>query len=266
MTDLNDGSEIDLGRGPDEWALARVVRSVAGVVERRGWDADTAKELLEMLGVDDTSAVKKARSGLRASRIERRGIGYTQRRSVHRAFHLREQPMPKPDVEVTVQLAVELDEVVEDRPVYRAAEPGLIASDDTLSPEQLRECEATYNEAIESSKRDYEAAYKETIASSAGLEVGTQWARAVVVGADAVISTRLYSLDEVLAMVGLTRANLAPDVKLCKKGLHALDGDNVVRRPDRTTIACRACEKTRKHKATRFNAELRAKYRAQQGG
>lgn len=254
MTDLNDGSEIDLGRGPDEWALARVVRSVAGVVERRGWDADTAKELLEMLGVDDSSAVKKARSGLRASRIERRGIGYTQRRSVHRAFHLRERPMPKPDVEVVVESAVELDEVVPDRPggqVYHAAEPGLIASDDTLSPEQLRE---------------YEAAYKEAIASSEGLEVGTQWARAVVVGADAVISTRLYSLDEVLAMVGLTRANLAPDVKLCKKGLHALDGDNVVRRPDRTTIACKACERTRKHKATRFNAELRAKYRAEQGG
>lgn len=215
MTDLNDGSEIDLGRGPDEWALARVVRSVAGVVERRGWDADTAKELLEMLGVDDSSAVNKARSGLRASRIERRGIGYTQRRSVHRAFHLRERPMPKPDVEVTVEPAVELDE---------------------------------------------------PIASSEGLEVGTQWARAVVVGADAVISTRLYSLDEVLAMVGLTRANLAPDVKLCKKGLHALDGDNVVRRPDRTTIACRACEATRKRQAREFDAELRAKYRAEQGG
>lgn len=212
MTDLNDGSEIDLGRGPDEWALARVVRSVAGVVERRGWDADTAKELLEMLGVDDSSAVKKARSGLRASRIERRGIGYTQRRGVHRAFHLRERPMPKPDVEVVVEPAVEFDD---------------------------------------------------PIASSEGLEVGTQWARAVVVGADAV---RLYALDEVLAMVGLTRANVAPDVKLCKKGLHALAGDNVVRRPDRTTIACRACEATRKRKAREFNAELRAKYRAEQGG
>jgi hypothetical protein len=216
--DLCDGSEITLGREPDEWVLARVTRSVAGVVERRGWDVETARELLEMLGVDDNSAVKKARSGLRASRIERRGIGYTQRQSGHRAFHLREQPMPEPDVEVTIEPAVELDNPV---------------------------------------------------ASSTGLEVGTQWARAVVVGVDAVLTPptdRLIPLDEVLARVGLTRAHLAPDVKMCKKGLHALDGDNVIHRPDRTTLACRSCENARKRKAREFNAQLRARYKAEQGG
>jgi hypothetical protein len=95
MTDMTE-TEIVLGRDPDEWALARVTRSVAAVVERRGWDAEVARELLSMLGVSDESAIKRARAGLAASRTARRWVGPTGlSRPAHRSFHLRERPMPR---------------------------------------------------------------------------------------------------------------------------------------------------------------------------
>lgn len=97
MTDMTE-VEIVLGRGPDEWALARVARSVAGVVERRGWDTEVARELLGMLGVDDDASIKRARTGLAASRVSRARSSYAPppraTAHVHRAFHLRERPMP----------------------------------------------------------------------------------------------------------------------------------------------------------------------------
>lgn len=97
MSDLTE-TEIALGRGPDEWALARVARSVAGVCERRGWNTETASELLAMLGVTDKDSIKRARAGLVHSREARKRAGYDRgpraSAAVHRAFHLRERPMP----------------------------------------------------------------------------------------------------------------------------------------------------------------------------
>jgi hypothetical protein len=97
MTDMTE-VEIALGRGPDEWALARVARSVAGVVDRRGWDTEVARELLGMLGVDDDASIKRARTGLAASRVSRARSGYASApratARVHRSFHLRDRPMP----------------------------------------------------------------------------------------------------------------------------------------------------------------------------
>lgn len=91
-------TETDLvmvGRDPDEWALARVARSVAGVCERRGWDVEVARELLGMLGVDDLATIKKARTGLRASRYASKRVGAPALvRPAHRTFHLRERVMP----------------------------------------------------------------------------------------------------------------------------------------------------------------------------
>ncbi|HEX4391376.1 MAG TPA: hypothetical protein VH084_07510 [Mycobacterium sp.] len=97
MSDLTE-TEIALGSAPDEWALARVARSVAGVCERRGWDTETASELLAMLGVTDKDSIKRARAGLVHSREARKRAGYDRgpraSERVHRAFHLRERPMP----------------------------------------------------------------------------------------------------------------------------------------------------------------------------
>jgi hypothetical protein len=98
MTDMTE-VEIVLGRGPDEWALARVARSVAGVVDRRGWGTEVARELLGMLGVDDDASIKRARVGLAASRVSRSRSGYAPppraTARVHRSFHLRDRPMPR---------------------------------------------------------------------------------------------------------------------------------------------------------------------------
>jgi hypothetical protein len=96
MTEMTETDLVTVGRDPDEWALARVTRSVAAVVERRGWDAEVAAELLSMLGVSDEAAIKRARAGLAASRTARKWVGPTGlSRPAHRSFHLRERPMPR---------------------------------------------------------------------------------------------------------------------------------------------------------------------------
>jgi hypothetical protein len=95
MTDMTETDLVMVGRDPDEWALARVARSVAGVCERRGWDVEVARELLGMLGVDDLATIKKARTGLRASRYaSKRTAPPSLVRPAHRTFHLRERAMP----------------------------------------------------------------------------------------------------------------------------------------------------------------------------
>jgi hypothetical protein len=91
--DRDLGTGLTVGHPPDAWTLARVTRSVAAMVERRGWDQDTARELLAMLGVEDAVSVKLARSGLRASRLARLGIGQRTVHHTHRSFHLRDRPM-----------------------------------------------------------------------------------------------------------------------------------------------------------------------------